>query len=246
MTKSTFGTVTAGILAIGLLTGCSGDRTPTSTHVTAEERNEFVNNIEQKLEETEARLNQAKTQDPDRTGQLGNAENEINKLRGEIQEVKNTTAENWWATTRRSLNRNLAQLSQKIDPTLSGTEDFADRMRTESDTAAEPHTENFEAERDAYVTRMQAQIDALEQKLNETKDQAAATRSHSDHEHWDEVKGDLENLKESVAELKTTGGDDWWDYTKSRIERTRNNVEESIDRNSADRVNPRPGMVPTP
>jgi len=156
--------------------------------------------------------------------------------------VKNTTAENWWATTRRSLNRNLVQLSQKIDPTLSGRDDFADRMQTESETAAEPRTGNFETERDAYVARMQAQIDALEQKLNETKHQAAATQAHSDHEYWEEVKGDLENLKESVAELKTTGSNDWWDYTKHRIERTRNNREESIDRNTADRVNPRQRM----
>jgi hypothetical protein len=80
----------------------------------AARRDKFVQRMQAQIDQLERELNNAP---PDRVrgGDIDGVRSELKDLRDEVNDLKNTTAANWWDTTKSRLDRTMSRIERSIE-----------------------------------------------------------------------------------------------------------------------------------
>jgi Skp family chaperone for outer membrane proteins len=257
MTKTVYKMAIVPALAASLaIVGCgrtdraadenrTGEPVTTATTAADQQRNEYINRMEQRVAQLEQRLADMKAQggtaavNQDRIESL---QSDVQALRQEINDLRNTRADNWWPTTERSMERSRQHIEE--DMTRWGQAGTADRARTmpretpretprdtTDMTRSTPVGEgthganDFTAQRERFAARMEADIKALERDLDRYATRARGTA----RDGVEDVRAQLNDLRQQVSELRNVDEGSWWDATQRRLDRTAERIERSIE-----------------
>jgi peptidoglycan hydrolase CwlO-like protein len=224
----------AALLAgIVIAAGCT--RTENATTGTADrtadqaamqrEREEYANKLEQRISQMESRLAQMKGsagQNTRTNDRLEDIQESLKELREEVADLRRPTAgTEWWPMTERYVERD----AQRVETGVRGP-NTGSAARTDTTTTPATGTltdAELATRRDQFVQRMQAQIDQLEQELNN----APANRVRGGD--IEGVRSELKDLRDEINDLKNVTATNWWDATKNRLDRTMNRIERSVE-----------------
>jgi DNA repair exonuclease SbcCD ATPase subunit len=82
----------------------------------------------------------------------------------------------------------------------------------------------FAERRDAFVSRLRARLDAMEEQLERTKAKGALETELQD------TKARIDKLHEDLDELRNVSPDAWWDVSSERVGQYIERVDQSIKR----------------
>jgi hypothetical protein len=82
----------------------------------------------------------------------------------------------------------------------------------------------FDERRAAFVSRLRARLDAMEEQLEGTKATGAQETELQD------TKARIDKLQQDLDELRAVSPDAWWDVSSERVGQYIERVEESINR----------------
>jgi hypothetical protein len=151
-------------------------------------------------------------------------------LREEIQEdvknaqtaaadLKTTTVDNWWERHERVLERAVRDVQADVQR-LTKQKPAPDE-KTEAVGAA---SAGFAERRDAFVGRLRARVDAMEEQLNRVKAEGALKTELED------TRARVDTLQADLDELRSASPDNWWDLSSERVSDYIDRVQESIKR----------------
>src|SRR5918993_2748487 len=166
---------------------------------------------------------QTKVKTRDRTATAGlreEVEEDVKNARTAVADLKTTTQENWWERHERALERSVSDVQADV------------QRLTKQKTIAEPTEKaepvgtaaGFTERRDAFVSRLRAHVDAMEEQLDKTKAKGALETELED------TKARIDKLQQDLDELRRVSPDAWWDVSSERVGEYIERVEASIKR----------------
>ena len=137
-----------------------------------------------------------------------------------VADLKTTTAENWWDRHERALERSVIDVQADVQRLTKQKQmpESAEKAVTVGVTTG------FAERRDAFVSRLRARLDAVEEQLDRTKATGALETELQD------TKARIDKLQEDLDELRSVSADDWWDVSSERVSEYIERVQESIKR----------------
>ena len=166
---------------------------------------------------------QTKVKTRERTATAGlreEVEEDVKNARAAVADLKTTTQENWWERHERALERSASDVGTDVQR-LTKQKTMADPTnKTEPiGTAA-----GFSERRDAFVSRLRARVDAMEEQLDKTKAKGVLETELQD------TKARIDKLQEDLDELRGVTPDAWWDVSSERVAEYIERVQASIKR----------------
>lgn len=202
------------------------------------ERSEAAAELERRAANLESRWTemQTKVKTRERTATAGlreEVEEDVKNARAAVADLKTTTPENWWERHERALQRSVSDVQADVQ-----------RLTTKQKTMPEPTEQaepvgsaaGFAERRDAFVSRLRARLDAMEEQLDKTKTKGALETELQD------TKARIDKLQEDLDELRGVSPEAWWKVSSERVADYIDRVEASIKRlddNKAQRDKPR-------
>jgi DNA repair exonuclease SbcCD ATPase subunit len=189
------------------------------------ERSEEAAELERRAANLESQWTemQTKVKTRERTATAGlreEVEEDVKNARAAAADLKTTTQENWWERHERALERSVSDVQSDV------------QRLTKQKTMPEP-TEKaapvgaaaaFAERRDAFVSRLRARLDAMEEQLDKTKAKGALETELQD------TKARIDKLQEDLDKLRGVSPDAWWDVSSERVGEYIERVEASIKR----------------
>jgi DNA repair exonuclease SbcCD ATPase subunit len=166
---------------------------------------------------------QTKVQTRDRTATDGLREEvveDVKNVRTAVADLKTTTEENWW-------DRHVRAVEQSVSDVQADVQRLTKQKNVpEQSDKAEPVSTvgGFDERRDAFVSRLRARLDAMEDHLDKTKAKGALETELQD------TKARIDKLQQDLDELRSVSPDAWWDVSADRVSQYIDRVEESIKR----------------
>ena len=151
---------------------------------------------------------------------------DVKNARAAVADLKTTTEENWW-------ERHTSALRQSVDDVGADVARLTRQkpMPEQAETgAAAGAAVAFAERRDAFVTRLRARVDAMEEQLGKTKARGAVETELQD------TKARIDKLQDDLDELRGVSADDWWDVSSERVGEYIERVEASIKRLDDDKT----------
>ena len=189
------------------------------------ERNEEAAELERRAANLESQWTemQTKVQTRDRTATAGlreEVEEDVKNARAAVADLKTTTEENWWERHERALERSVSDVQDDVQRLTK------QKTMPEPTEKAEPvgTAAGFAERRDAFVSRLRARVDAIEQQLDRTKAEGALETEIRD------TKARIDKLQDDLDKLRRVSADDWWGVSSERVGQYIDRVEESIKR----------------
>ena len=147
-------------------------------------------------------------------------EEDVKNARAAVADLKTTTQENWWERHERALERSVSDVRTDVQRLTK------QKTMPEPTEKAEPvgTVGGFAARRDAFVSRLRANLDAMEEQLDKTKAKGALETELRD------TKARIDKLQEDLDELRSVSPDAWWDVSSERVGEYIQRVEASIKR----------------
>jgi len=189
------------------------------------ERSEEANEIERRAANLESQWTEMQTRvsTRDRTATAAlrqEVEEDVKSARTAAADLKTTTPENWWERYERALERSVADVQADVQrltkqKTVPERTDKAEPVSTSS---------GFTERRDAFVNRLRARVDAMEEQLDKTNARGSLETELKD------TKARIDKLQEDLDELRGVSADDWWDVSSERVGEYIDRVEGSIKR----------------
>lgn len=224
--------VTAGVIAMGCDMGPaveSEDRalTQSAEKKAAEqrERSEEAAELERRAANLESQWTemQTKVKTRARTATAGlreEVQEDVKNAREAVANLKTTTEENWWERHEDALERSVRDVQVDVQRLTK------QKTIPEPTKKAEPvgTVAGFAERRDAFVSRLRARVDAMEEQLDRMNAKGALeTELEDTRARIDKLQGDLD-------ELRKVSPDDWWDVSSERVAQYIERVQESIKR----------------
>jgi hypothetical protein len=189
------------------------------------ERSEEAAELERRAANLESQWTemQTKVQTRERTATAGLREEvaeDVKNARSAVADLKTTTEENWWERHERALERSVADVQADVQRLAN------QKTMPEPTEKAEPvgTAAGFAERRDAFVSRLRARVDAMEEQIGRTKAKGAQETELQD------TKARIDKLQEDLDELRSVSDDDWWDVSSERVGEYIDRVQESIKR----------------
>lgn len=189
------------------------------------ERSEEAAELERRAANLESQWTemQTKVKTRERTATAGLREEvaeDVKNARGAVADLKTTTQDNWWERHERALERSVSDVQTDVQRLTK------QKTRPEPTEKAEPVSTaaGFAERRDAFVDRLRARLDAMEEQLNKTKAKGALETELQD------TKARIDKLQEDLDELRSVSPDAWWDVSSERVAEYIQRVEASIKR----------------
>jgi DNA repair exonuclease SbcCD ATPase subunit len=189
------------------------------------ERSEEVAELERRAANLESQWTemQTKVKTRDRTATAGlreEVEEDVKNAGAAVADLKTTTAENWWERHERALERSISDVQADVQRLTR------QKALPEPTETAEPvgTAGGFAGRRDAFVSRLRARVDALEEQLDKTKAKGALETELQD------TKARIDKLQADLDELRSVSPDAWWDVSSERVGQYIDRVEASIKR----------------
>ena len=198
-----------------------------------QERNDEISRLDRRVAEVEREYTEksAKVASGAREATAGLKEElkeDVTNVREAVADLRSTTPENWWDRHEQAITRtaedieaDVRRLAGKIAPTPAPTGTTGDGVSTAP----------FTSRRDAFVARLQARIDAMDEALDKVDARGARETELED------TRARMEKLRDDVGRLRTADADDWWDVTRARVTEYVDRVEASVDRLDNDKPN---------
>ena len=215
-------------------TGCNNepaaepDRAATETAEKAareqRERSEETAELERRASNLESQWTemQTKVQTRGRTATAGlreEVQEDVKNARTAVADLKTTTVDNWWERHERALERAVGDVQADVQRLT--------KQKTVPEPAkAEPvgTSTGFAERRDAFVGRLRARVDAMEEQLNGVKGEGALKTELQD------TRARVDTLQADLDELRNASPDNWWDLSSERVSGYIDRVQESINR----------------
>jgi chromosome segregation ATPase len=189
------------------------------------ERSEETAELERRAANLESRWTemQTKVQTRNRTATAGlrqEVEEDVKNARTAVADLKTTTEENWWERHERAVERSIGDVQADV------------QRLTKQKTMPEPTEKaqpvgtagGFAERRDAFVSRLRARVDVMEEELERTKAKGALETELQD------TKARIDKLQEDLDELRNLSPDAWWDVSSERVGQYIERVDQSIKR----------------
>jgi len=189
------------------------------------ERSEQANELERRAANLESQWTemQTKVKTRDRTATAGLREEvaeDVKNTRTAVADLKTTTPENWWERHERAVERSVSDVQADVQHLTKQKP-----MPEPTDTAAPVGTAaGFADRRDAFVSRLRARLDAMEEQLGKTKAKGALETELQD------TKARIDKLQDDLDKLRSVSADAWWDVSSKRVGEYIERVEASIKR----------------
>jgi DNA repair exonuclease SbcCD ATPase subunit len=245
--------LTSVALVAGLtVAGCGTDRSVEPARANAEsaeknaaekqaaeqrERSEKAAELERRAANLESQWTemQTKVKTRDRTATPGlreEVEEDVKNARTAVADLKTTTQENWWERHERAVERSVGDVQADVQrltkqKTLPEPTEKAEAVGT---------TAGFGERRDAFVSRLRARLDAMEEQLDKTKAKGTQETELKD------TKARINKLQQDLDNLRRVSPEDWWKVSSGRVGDYIDRVETSIKRlddNKAETNKPR-------
>jgi archaellum component FlaC len=146
-------------------------------------------------------------------------EEDIKNVRQAVADLKTTTPENWWERHEQVMERNVKDIEEDVRRFVKSPP-LATPPAAETPAGAAP----FESRRDRVAARLQARVDAMEERL------AKVRAPDAQKTELEDTRARVEKLKEDVQRLRDASADDWWDISAKRVNDYVERVEGSIGR----------------
>ncbi len=189
------------------------------------ERSEEAAELERRAANLESQWTemQTKVKTRERTATAGlreEVEEDVKNARAAVADLKTTTQENWWERHERALERSVSDVRADVQRLTK------QKTMPEPTEKAEPvgTAGGFAERRDAFVSRLRARLDAMEEQLDKTKAKGALETEQQD------TKARIDKLQEDLDELRSLSPDAWWDVSSERVGEYIERVEASIKR----------------
>jgi predicted small lipoprotein YifL len=188
-------------------------------------RSEEVAELERRATNLGSRLTEMQTTAPAR-GRTATAalrqevEEDVKNAQSAVADLKTTTPENWWERHERAIQ-------QSVDDVQADVQRLTRQKPTAQPAAtAEPAATatGYEGRRDAFVTRLRARLDAMEEQLDKMTARGAVETERED------TKARIDKLQDDLDGLRGVSADDWWDVSAKRVDQYIDRVEDSIKR----------------
>jgi DNA repair exonuclease SbcCD ATPase subunit len=189
------------------------------------ERSEEAAELERRAANLESRWleMQTKVQTRNRTATDGlrqEVAEDVKNARTAVADLKTTTEENWWERHERALERSISDVQSDVQRlTKQNTMPQPAEKAQPAGTAVE-----FADRRDAFVSRVRARVDAMEDQLERTKAKGPLETELQD------TKTRIDKLQEDLDQLRGVSSDAWWDVSTERVGQYIERVEDSIER----------------
>ncbi len=153
-------------------------------------------------------------------------EEDVKNARAAVADLKTTTEENWWERHARALERSVSDVQADVQRLTSQKPMPETAAKAESaGTAGE-----FAERRDAFVSRLRARVDTMEEQIDRTKARGALQTELQD------TKARIDKLQEDLDQLRGVSANAWWDVSSERVGQYIERVEESIKRLDNDKA----------
>ena len=189
------------------------------------ERSEKAAELERRAANLQAQWTemQAKVQTRGRTATAGlreEVQEDVKNAQAAVADLKSTTEENWWERHERALERSVNDVQADVQRLTK------QKIVPEPTEKAEPAgtVGQFAERRDAFVSRLRARVDAMEQQLDKMKAKGALETERED------TKARIDKLQEDFDKLRNVSADDWWNVSSERVAEYIDRVERSIKR----------------
>jgi DNA repair exonuclease SbcCD ATPase subunit len=214
-------------------TSCNSqpDREPDGVAETAEqtareqrERSEEAAELERRASNLESQWKemQSKVQTRGRTASAGlreEVQEDVKNAQTAVADLKTTTVDNWWERHERALERAVRDVQADVERLTNQK-----TAPAPSDTVAPVGSAAFTERRDAFVGRLRAQVDSMEERLN------AVTAEGVLETELVDTRARVDTLQADLDELRTASVGDWWDLSSERVSDYIDRVQESIKR----------------
>ncbi len=189
------------------------------------ERSEEAAELERRASNLESQWKemQTKVQTRARTATAGlreEVQEDVKNAQTAVADLKTTTVDNWWERHERALERAVADVQSDVQrltkqKTVPEPADKAGPVGTSAE---------FAARRDAFVSRLRARVDAMEEQLKGVKADGALKTELED------TRARVDTLQADLDELRNASPDNWWDLSSERVSDYIDRVEDSIKR----------------
>ena len=189
------------------------------------ERSEEAAELERRAANLESQWTemQTKVKTRDRTATAGlreEVEEDVKNARTAVTDLKTTTQENWWERHERAVEQSVRDVQEDVQRLTK------QKTTPESPEKAQPvgTAAGFAERRDAFVSRVRARLDAMEEQLDKTKAKGALETELQD------TKARIDKLQQDLDGLRSVSPDAWWDVSSERVSEYIERVQASIKR----------------
>ena len=189
------------------------------------ERSEKAAELERRAANLESQWTEMQTRvkTRDRTATAGlreEVEEDVKNARTAVADLKTTTQENWWERHERALERSVSDVQADVQRLTK------QKVLPEPTEKAEPvgTAAGFAERRDAFVSRLRARVDAMEEQLDKTKAKGALETELED------TKARIDKLQQDLDDLRRVSPEAWWKVSSERVGEYIDRVETSIKR----------------
>ncbi|MEO7790751.1 MAG: hypothetical protein ABIX28_14405 [Vicinamibacterales bacterium] len=146
-------------------------------------------------------------------------EEDIKNVRQAVADLKTTTPENWWERHEQVMEHNVEDIEEDVRRFVKSPP-----LPTPPAPEAPANAAPFESRRDRVAARLQARVDAMEDRLSKVRARSAQKTELAD------TRARVEKLKDDVERLRGASADDWWDISATRVSDYIERVGTSIER----------------
>jgi DNA repair exonuclease SbcCD ATPase subunit len=189
------------------------------------DRSEKIAELERRAANVESQWTemQTKVKTRNRTATAGlreEVQEDVKNAHAAVADLKTTTEENWWERHERALSRSVDDVQSDVQRLTK------QKTIPEPTEKAEPvgTAAGFAEQRDAFVSRLRARVDAMEGQLERTK--ATGPRETE----LQDTKARIDKLQEDLDKLRKVSPDEWWDVSSARVAEYIERVQESVKR----------------
>jgi len=191
-----------------------------------QQRNDEISRLDQRVGEIEREYTEKsqKVASGARTATAGLKEEvkeDVANVRQAVSDLRSTTPENWWdrhehaiAQTTEDIEADVRRLAGSLAPAPAPT----------GTTGEGVSTAPFTSRRDAFVERLKARVEAMEDALDKIDARGARETEIED------TRARVKKLSDDLGRLRSAEADDWWDVTKARVTEYLDRVEASVKR----------------
>jgi DNA repair exonuclease SbcCD ATPase subunit len=189
------------------------------------ERSEKANELERRAANLESQWTEMQTKVQTR-GRAATAAlrqevaEDVKNARTAVADLRTTTDQNWWERHERALEQSVRDVQADVQR-LTRQKAVAEPAQTTEPVAAPGE---FTSRRDAFVARLRARVDAMEEQLEKVNAKGTLETE------LDDTRARINKLQDDLDELRNVSADNWWDVSAERVSEYIDRVEESIKR----------------
>lgn len=203
----------------------TGDANRVATTDAQSDRDADINRLQQRLDDVNRKwTDKEKKLQQERAAATASMRTEVTQdvknAQKAIDNLKTTTADNWWEREEGVLQQTTAELERDVQR-FTGQ-----RVRPDAETKPKSteHDTAFAASRDQFINNLQPRVDAMKKQLDRVSAKGTENTERKD------TRARVNKLSDDLAELRKASADDWWKISRDRVSDYIDRLEKSVGR----------------